>query len=268
VIGVLPRPASGSKPLFFILGCVIAAVAFIGVFVVGSLAAGGGAGLKKVDLVAAARDIQPREVIKPGDLQILSLPAASVPPGARFRSADVAGATALVQILKGQPVTTNVTAASPDQIAEPGPAFLPIPKGWVAVTIPTNEQQGVAGYIAAGDYLNIVVTLGTAQFGAPQPKTVTRTVFNDVHVIRVGPQNGALSRDGQRAGLTSSLTIVVSQCDAGYLNWFVANAAFRYELRSYEDYGSAPPAADPTCPASPSGIGPVQVEARYGFTRI
>ena len=136
--------------------------------------------------------------------------------------------------------------------------------------MPTSEQEGVAGYIAAGDYVNIVVTISTGMFGAFPARTVTKTILINVHVVRVGPQSAtSTSRESpQRAGVSSSLTVVVQQCDAAYLTWFLANASLRYELLSHMDYATATPSAPQSCPEIAGGIGPTQIEARYGFTRI
>jgi len=268
VIATTARPFSSARPLLLVLGSLVALASFLGVFLVGTIATRGGGTARELPVVVAARDIDAREVIKPEDLTVTALPAASVPPAGYTNTKDVTGATAMIRILKGQPVTTNLTSRTPDQTGDPAPAFLPIPKGSVAVTIPTSEQQGVAGYIAAGDYINVVATVNTGQFSAFPAKTVSKIVLAGAHVIRLGPPGGGGTRDGQRIGLSSSLTIVVSQCDAAYLNWLVGNASLRYELLAYQDYPSGAPSADQSCPNIAAGLGPAQIDARYSFTRI
>jgi len=41
---------------------------------------------------------------------------------------------------------------------------------------------------------------------------------------------------------------VVTQCQAEFLDWFVANATIKYTLESYKDYNPRDVAVDATCP--------------------
>jgi hypothetical protein len=70
-------------------------------------------------------------------------------------------------------------------------------------------------------------------------------------VIKVGT-NG--SSGGSASA--SSLTVVVTQCQAEFITWFVNYAALKYSLESFHDYlnGSAPP-PDPGCPSVNSAQG-------------
>lgn len=267
MIGAEARPLAPSRmsrraPLFA-LGFILALVAFVGVFVLGRVASNAVAG--SVVVIVAARDIEPREVISRDALTLTRLPANAAPPSVLARIADVTGATAQVKILRGQPITANIIVATPDQITDPAPAFLPIPQGDVAFTLPTNEQQGVGGYIAAGDYIDIVATVNTSVVNSTNPKIVTATVFRHVHVLRVGPPVDT-RKGGQQQGVSSSLTVVLSECDAKVLDWLIANANLRYLLESYKDYQPATaPAAEP-CVAT-GVIGPQQVDAQFQFTK-
>jgi Flp pilus assembly protein CpaB len=256
-------PRINNRASLFALGFILALVAFIGVFLLGRVASNAGAA--NVVVVVAARDIEPREIIDRGALTLSRLPATAAPPGFLSRISDVVGTTAQIKILRGQPITANVVTSSPDQITDPAPAYLPIPKGDVAFTLPTNEQQGVGGYIGVGDYIDIVATINTSVVNAPTPKVVTATVFRHIHVIRVGPPLDA-KKGGQLQGVASSLTVVLNQCDAQVLDWLIANSALRYLLESYKDYQPASTPAVPTC--SPTAIvGPAQVDALFGFNK-
>ncbi|OLC01939.1 MAG: hypothetical protein AUI15_04230 [Actinobacteria bacterium 13_2_20CM_2_66_6] len=97
---------------------------------------------------------------------------------------------------------------------------------------------------------------------------VTRTVFTNVYVIRVGPPSAA-PKQGQMQGVASSLTVVMSLCDAQFMDWLTLNANLKYALLSFHDYQKSVAPADPTCPSTnePGIIGPAQVEARWGFTK-
>src|SRR5947209_4081053 len=83
----------------------------------------------------------------------------------------------------------------------------------------------VAGYVSPGDVIDVEATVSASVFNANQqnPPQVTRTVFPGVHVIKVGPATNEGVKGGQVLGVTSSLTILVTPCDAPYLTWLVAN---------------------------------------------
>ena len=270
-----PRAQRSNRTLIFALGAGMAALAFVAVFVIGAVLAAGSSATRQVTAVVALRDIQPRELITPASVALTQVPAAALPPHAIVRMADLVGFTALVTIYKSQVVSQSVVASSPDQIDQAASSYLPIPEGFVAITIPTNEVQGVGGYISAGDYINIIASVNVSlltvyrgQVVNQSVGTVTRTVFTSVRVIRIGPPTIA-PKTGQQLGVASSLTIVVSVCDAQYLDWFMNNATLKYVLLSYKDYSPAPAGADATCPptVAPAAVGPAQVNARWSFTK-
>ncbi len=255
----LARPRRGR--LYIVIGAVLAVLAF-------ALAAGiaslpliqGTSGGTKV--VVASHDIKARTVILASDLTFASFNPA--PPQSFTVASQVVGKGARVDILSGQPVTANLIAPSGDLLSTSDVAYLPIPKGWVAVTVPTGEQVGVGGYVQIGDRITMLATISTSAFGQSPGRNVVLTVFRDVDVLRVGPANGA-STTGV---VTSSLTLLMTACDSEYLYWLLNNASMKYELESYTDYGGLPTQPDTKCPgvSSATGVGPKDVDARWHFT--
>jgi pilus assembly protein CpaB len=270
------RAKKSNRTLIFVIGAGMAIFAFVAVFVVGMVLAAGSSATRQVSAVVALRDIGPREPITVSSIAVSQVPAASLPPHAIVRMADLVGYTALVTIYRGQVLSQNVVTASPDQIDQAVSSYLPIPQGFVAITVPTNELQGVAGYVAAGDYINVIASVNTKLLLVYRGQVidthdtgmVTRTVFTSVRVIRVGPPTVG-PNTGQQQGLSSSLTIVVSECDAQFIDWFINNASLKYVLLSNKDYALTPAAADASCPSTiaPSVVGPAQVNSRWNFTK-
>ena len=263
-----PRTTPGVRTPLFLVGVALALVAFIAMFAFGILFANRSAGGQQVQVVMAAQDISAREPILPEMLTFGQVPASALPPKAILRMSGVAGFSALVDIYKGEVITANVVALNPDQLVPTGAsAYLPIPQGYVAITLPTSEEQGVAGYIAQGDYINVIATVDSGLFSKINPRSVTRTILTSVYVIRVGPPSLA-PKEGQAQGVASSLTVVLSQCDAQFLEWFITNATLKYTLLAYQDYGP-PPRADTACPPTkvPGVIGPSEVDGRWLFTK-
>jgi pilus assembly protein CpaB len=262
------RQARIRTPLF-LLGVAMALLAFIAMFAFGILFANRGLTGRQVTAVVAAQDIGAREPVTAAMLTVAQVPQSQLAPHAIVNLSDLDGATALVNIYKGQTITTNLVVSNPDEIPAAQLAYLPIPQGYVAITIPTGELQGVGGYITPGDYINVIASANTDLFFSKPTRTTVRTVFTDVRVIRVGPPTIS-PKQGQVVGVTGSLTVVLSQCDAAYLDWLLSNVTLKYVLLNYHDYATDSLShPDPSCPPTqaPPVVGPAAVDARWNFTR-
>jgi Flp pilus assembly protein CpaB len=251
------RPRRGR--LYIVIGAILAVLAF-----------GTAAGLASLPLlksnttgtrvVVAKNNISARTKIQASDLELSAVDPA--PPQAFVDLNAVVGKGARVDIPAGSPVTANLITTAGDLLSTSDVAYLPIPSGFVAVTVPTGEQVGVGGYVQVGDRITMLATVNTSIFGAV-PVSVVRTVFRDVDVIRVGP--ASTQSTGQ---VTSSLTLLMTGCDAEYLFWLLNNAVLKYTLESFTDYAATPNQPDPSCPklSSAGGVGPKEVDKRWHFT--
>jgi Flp pilus assembly protein CpaB len=263
---------------FTILGMVLALIT-LGAFIfvatrpssgtVIQIPSGGGS----VPVVLAKSDIAARASIDASMLTVIKMNSSDVPTQHFTKISDVVSATvnrfALIDIRAGQPVLSNELVSSPANLGSAEPSFLPIPQGFVALTIPTSEEQGVAGYIQPGDYIGIIAIAD--QHGV----TISKTVFNNVHVIRVGTASTTITpgRSGSTATSStavgsSSLTVVMNQCDAEYLTWFLATTNLRYTLENFQDYdkGSANnPQQAAACPIDKAtGVTNPDITRRFG----
>jgi Flp pilus assembly protein CpaB len=209
-------------------------------------------------VVVASADLQPRIPIPATSLTIKAIPTTTYQQLFFTKVADIVGTVPLVTIPMGQPITSNLIARS-DQVAGPLSAYLPIPSGYVALTIPTSEQQGVAGNIQPGDYIAVIASVTSGI------KVATLTVFANVHVIRVGTPAAA----GAGSTAANSLTVVVTECQAEYITWFLNNASLKYALESYQDYLPAgSQTKDPQCPNASSTKGVTQELVQKTFPTL
>jgi len=224
---------------FTILG-ILLALLVIGAFVLVALNAGAASNSPQLGVVVATKELTPRVAIDLGSLELKTIPVAASYPKDYFftKTEDVQGMIPLVPIHPGQAIIAN-DVAKPNSALGSQSEYLPIPSGYVAITIPTSEQQGVANYINPNDYISVIATVSTGQ------KVASKTIFTNLHVIRVGAQSSA-------AGTTasaSSLTVVVTECQAEVITWFLTYASLKYTLQSFKDYlqpGTIQP--DPKCP--------------------
>jgi Flp pilus assembly protein CpaB len=119
------------------------------------------------------------------------------------------------------------------------------------VTIPTSEQQGVANFIQPEDYISVIATVATAG------KVASKTIFTNLHVIKVGAAGAAST--------ASSLTVVVTECQAEVITWFLNYAALKYVLESFHDYQPGVQSPDPACPSvtAAKGVTLQVIQAAY-----
>ncbi|HVH64254.1 MAG TPA: RcpC/CpaB family pilus assembly protein [Candidatus Dormibacteraeota bacterium] len=286
------RPRPGGGRLFIIVGLLMAVLAFGAVFLLGNTIGGGGGAIgggPSITVVIAKQTIPVRHAITLADLDTEKVGGNFTNAGNTYSSTnDVINLISEVNITKGSVITSDMLARDIGLVpAGAAPAYLPLASGYVAMTIPTGEQQGVAGYPSVGDYITVISSASLTVFssnGQQQgpTKIVSKTVFTNVRIIGLGPRSssvqsasssGATTSSNQSAttGVTSSLTIELTQCDAEYFTWFLNNTNVRYTLESFHDYLAQPPAApDPTCPTvtSAQGVSQKEVDARYHFTSL
>jgi Flp pilus assembly protein CpaB len=275
------RPRAGGGRFLIIIGLLVAVAAGGGVFLYGTLFGGGGGGVLSggTVVVVAAQAIPVRHQITDADLTTTKI--SPVLPNTYTQTKDVKGLISELQISKGSLITSDMLARDVGLIpAGSAPAYLPLASGYVAMTIPTGEQQGVAGHITLGDYITVIASANIVV--PPNPaKIVSKTVFTNVHIIGLGPAvanvqpaGGAAPAGGTQgttSGLTSSLTIELTQCDAEYMTWFLGNMTIRYTLESFNDYLKQPPTtADPNCQTikDAHGVSFKTVDLKFGFSAL
>jgi len=283
------RPRPGGGRLFIIVGLLLAVVAFGAVFLLGSFGGGGASigGPSQQNVVIARHSIPLRHQIVVGDLAIGKASGANgVSLTNTFaNTADVVNKVSQLNISAGSVITSDMLATSADIVPGQASSYLPLAKGYVAMTIPTGEQMGVAGHISVGDYITVIVSAQLTIFNQSGQQTgptkvVSKTVFTNLRIIGLGPavvptgQSGSAatsSGTGATTGLTSSLTVELTQCDAEFLTWFLGNTTVRYTLESYKDYGTTPTDnGDPTCATidKAGGVSQKEVDARFHFTAL
>ena len=222
-------------------------------FVLVALNASAGSASPQQTVVVAAKDLQPRIPIGQGDLTTRALNVPGNYPKVYFNSVtEVAGMVPLVAITTGEVVASN-EVAKPNQALGSQAEFLAIPPGYVALTIPTSEQQGVADYIQPDDYISVIATVSS------NGKVAAKTIFTQLHVIKVG----TASTSGNTGA--SSLTVVVTQCEAEVITWFLTYASLKYTLESYHDYAPGAQNPDPKCPSvnDAKGVTLQVIQANY-----
>ena len=256
-------PPRARAPRGTVIGAIVAIVSFLLlVAMIALLARQPGSGASptsgRIGVVVAAKSITARQVLDPGNLAVKQMYQGDAPSNAFSRIDQVKGMMATTNLDAGQPLSPGLVAKPGDQVSQPDIPYLSLPQGYVATTVPSSEQQGVAGYIRDGDYISVVAVIPTS--GGQSSGTNARTVLTNLRVLRVGlapskPSGGNQPGQAAAAPALSSLTLMVTECQAELLNWFLANSQVRYTLESYKDYQQPPSGADQSCPSVTSGQG-------------
>lgn len=180
--------------------------------------------------VVVAANIIPANVQITADMVTLkSVPSESVHPEAFITVDKVIGKTTGSEIIKGEQVLASrvVIDTSKANLA------YRIPQNMRAVTIPSSEVSGVAGFINVGDKIDIILTYNKKDIN-PVPTTYTQ--LQNIEVAAVG--SSIKSEDGKSA-LPASITVFVKPAQAEVLAYAVSNGTLYMTLRNPIDKGKA-----------------------------
>ncbi len=132
--------------------------------------------------VAAARALDPGEVIRKEDLTMIDWPQAHPLAGSFVKTDDVVGRAVLYPLSAGQPILDRQLAAAGAGAGLTGR----IPAGMRAMALKSDEVVGVAGFLLPGTHVDVLVTYTDQNH--PNDGTVTATVLQDAEVLAAGHQ--------------------------------------------------------------------------------
>lgn len=113
-----------------------------------------------------------------------------------------------------------------------------IPETMRAVAIPTTEVSSIAGHLAAGDHVDIVVTYNETE--GEEEHITSYTQLQNIEVLMIGP---SASAEGAAVGVPSSVTLLVTPEQAEVVAYATLNGSFHMTLRNPADNEKADPAS-------------------------
>ncbi len=175
-----------------------------------------------VDVIVANDDISVGAKILDHDVRIAKFPPGNLPAGAYSKLSQVLGRGVVVPIARGEFVLPSKLA---QENAGSGLPSL-IPPGMRAVSVRVNEVVSVAGFVAPGTRVDVLLT-GTPS-GGSEPQTTT--VLQNVAVIASGH---TLERNAAgEAQNTPVITLLVSPDDAQRLTLAQSEGHIQLSLRN------------------------------------
>jgi pilus assembly protein CpaB len=180
--------------------------------------------------VAAGKILQPGEVIKLEDLEMITWPADKPITGAFVKSQDLVGRSVLYPIDKDQPLTDRFLSAVGAGLG----LSTKIPDGMRAIALRSDEIMGVAGFILPESHIDVLVTYHSDQ----SPDPITFTVLQDAEVLAVG-QKAQPDPDGKPTTATV-VTLLLTPQDAERAVMASTQGQFHFVLRSGSDKAHLP----------------------------
>ena len=217
----------GPNALLLIIGVIIALIALM-VAIFGR-ASGPGTSSVSASVVQVSTAVSANSALVAGDLKLVTVPTNAIPPNPITSVKSAVGQFAAVNLNAGEILSTNLLLSA-SQEAHVGP-LLNIPAGTVAMTVPAGgELNGVAGYPAPGDQLDLIVT-------TPPPGDMTKTVFTSLVILRVNGPDSGTTASGATSGNETSFTLAVPLAQAEQITWAFQNFSnWKWVLRSPSNY--------------------------------
>lgn len=131
-------------------------------------------------IVLASRDLDSGTVLKEGDLQLVDWPGA-VPAGATNKVQDLVGRGVITRIYAKEPVIDSRLAP----MGAGGGLAAMIPNGMRAFAISVNEVVGVAGFVTAGQHVDVLIS-GNRPGGDGDLGMLSKTLLQNLEVLSAG----------------------------------------------------------------------------------
>jgi len=186
---------------------------------------------KLVSMAVAVREIPARTIIVPGMLSSKVVPVSETPSPDVLTPEEAVGKVALIAVAAGSPIKATDVAAKGVSL---GLSYA-IPPSMRAVTVAVDPVIGVAGFLKAGDHVDVVATFTRGMGGA-----VAKTVLQDVQLLALGSQleKEPMEQNADSTTLrrgTDTATLLVTPVEAERLALAENEGKLRLSLRGAGD---------------------------------
>lgn len=180
----------------------------------------------KVQYVAAAKSLDAGEVLTGDDLKMVEWPNNQQLEGAYSKADGLVGRVLLYPLPADQPIVEK-------QLSSPGSGIglsTRIPTGMRAISLKSDEVMGVAGFMAPGTHVDVLVTYRTGN----NAEETTETVLQDVQILAVDQKTAP---DPQGKPVTANVvTLLVNPDDAEKAVLAAAQGSVHFVLRNGTDH--------------------------------
>lgn len=186
---------------------------------------------ESMPVIVAKVDIPPKTKITLEMVSEIKVPIAYIQPGAITSLDKAVGIMAREQIVSGEQISERRLVRESKSVGFTGI----IPRDRRAVTVAVNEVTGVAGFVKAGDYVDIVVSFDAAAVG----DHVSQVVMQNILVLaanrdtEIGTGDGAVKENVKEINKMGTVTMAVMPDEAAKLSLADEKGKIRLALRPY-----------------------------------
>ena len=184
-----------------------------------------------VQVVLASKDLELGTVLKESDVYLADWSGA-LPAGATNKPSDLYGRGVTTAIYAKEPVIESRLAPK----GAGGGLAAMIPKGMRAFTIPVNEVVGVAGFVTAGQHVDLLIS-GTSPGGSGSQGTLSRTLLQNLEILSAG-QDFKKDPEGKPMAV-QVVNVLVTPEQAEVLSLATGQTSIRMVLRNPLDHDVA-----------------------------
>jgi pilus assembly protein CpaB len=176
-------------------------------------------------VVVATEEIARGEIVTVEDVKTIEWPIDSVPQDAFLNTEQAVGQLARFRIYPNDLLTQNklLDTKSPSVLS------LLIPQGRRAMTIKVNEVTGIAGFIAPGSHVDVLMSVSGRKDEEPAR---TRTVLQDIEVLAIA-QN--IEQKDNKPVVVNTVTLNVTPRDAERLTLASHEGSLQLAMRNDRD---------------------------------
>ena len=180
-------------------------------------------------IAVASLDMPFGTPLSSANVKLVNWPADSVPPGA-YREGEAqrllgSGNVAIRPIVAGEPILLS-------RVSERAVLSANIPADMRAVTVPVDPVSGVAGFVAPGDVVDVMLTRQIPGEGASSSDQMTTVVVANVQVLALDLRTGEQNTE---AAESKTATILVTPEGAQKIALATQIGRISLALRNVED---------------------------------
>ena len=179
-----------------------------------------------VEIVVAARTLGLGAKLEPGDVRMARWARDSVPPGAYYSVAAVAGSFTKRSFVENEPLVADQLFTGQKSA---GVMPLLIPPGMRAMSVPVDEVGDIAGFVMPRARVDILVAV---QNVANLAQPFSKVVLQDIEVLAVAQE---MEGDKDKPKVVKVVTLLVTPEEAERLALASREGQLRLALRNYED---------------------------------
>jgi len=175
-------------------------------------------------VIVASRPLSRGATIEEEDIKTIEWPESSVPEGAFSSPTAVLGRLARSEIFADD-VLTGVKFLD---TKAPSALSALIPKGQRAISVRVNEVTGIAGFVAPGSHVDVLLSTPREEDRPPQ----TKTIVQDVEVLAIAQ---SIDNNAGHAQVVDTVTLNVSPRQAETIALSANEGSLHFAMRNDRD---------------------------------